>query len=75
MSYGYVNSYNSKKKTTRTSNTGTILGVDKTLAWLGWQAAGETIRVSTGKEPAVQGAVTHQVPGGLIGIWKAPVAS
>lgn len=59
VSYGYVNSYNSKKKTTSTSNPGTILDVDKILAWLGWQAAGETIRVSTGNKPAVQGAVTH----------------
>lgn len=60
VSYGYVNRYNSKeKKLPRTSNTGTILDVDKIQAWLGWQAAGETVRVSTGKEPAVQGAVTH----------------
>lgn len=48
-----------RKKLPRTCNTGTFLDADKIQAWLGWQAAGETIRVSTGKEPAVQGAVTH----------------
>lgn len=71
VSYGYVNSYNSKKKEKkklpRTYNTGTCLDADKVQAWHGWQAAGETMDVSTGKEPAV-----HLVPGGLIGIWKAP---